>query len=354
MKKRLLPLLLAVLLALSLTACGQSEAAKAADDLIAAIGEVTLDSEGALTDAEAAVAALSDEDRQQLKHADQLTEARAAYDALVLADAAAKVDEAIAALGGTPDADAVAEARALYTGSTAEVQAAVTKLADLEAAEAKLVSAQIDAIGEVTLENAAAIRAAQEAYDALTPGAAEKVANASVLEDAAAQLKTLEQEQAQALLAGMTLDEDRIRNLKFYYPKAWKFYSDGSWADDIRCFILPYIGQEGDRVWLRLTYNYTDDDWVFFKKVTIAPDDERYTRTFNYFDITRDNGGGDVWEYIDTEVSQDDIEMLWAIANSGETLVRFEGDDYSSDFTISASDKESIRDALIVYEALTN
>ena len=71
MKKRLLPLLLAVLLALSLTACGQSEAAKAADDLIAAIGEVTLDSEGALTDAEAAVAALSDEDRQQLKHADQ-------------------------------------------------------------------------------------------------------------------------------------------------------------------------------------------------------------------------------------------------------------------------------------------
>ena len=360
--KKLLLTLLAASLALTLAACGKSEAAKAVDDQIAAIGEVTLDSEQQIADAEAAVAALAEEDRKQLDNEDKLTQARADYETLVIEEAAGKVEEAIAAIGTVTldSSEAVANARNLYDGSTAEVQAAVENTADLEAAEATLSDLQveevtqlIDAIGTVSMENAEQIDAAQAAYDALSPEAAAKVGNAAALESAAAQLKTLKQEAAQSLLSTMRLEEDKVRGLKFYYPSALRFYSNGSWAADIRSFILPYMGQEGDREWLRLLCNYTGDDWVFFKQLTFAVDGERYYKTFSYFDVTRDNGGGDVWEYIDLEVSDADIELLWAIANSQETIVRYEGDDYSYDLTITDGDKQAIRDVLTVYEALS-
>lgn len=81
-------------------------------------------------------------------------------------------------------------------------------------------------------------------------------------------------------------------------------------------------------------------------------DDERYYKTFNYFDVVRDNAYGDVWEYVDIEVGSSEEELLWAIANSTQTIVRFEGDDYYYDFTVSANDKQAIRDMLTVYDAL--
>ena len=348
-------------LCLALTACGKSEAAQAVDDQIKAIGEVTLESEAAIAAAEEAVEALAEEDRKQLDNEDMLAEARAAYETLVLEDQAGDVEEAIAAIGTVTldSGDAVAAARSLYDTSPAEVQTLVENYADLEAAEAELSSLRvenvtqlIDAIGTVSAESRSAVDAAQAAYDDLSAEDAAKVTNASVLESAAAQLKSILQEQADSILSTMRLEEDKVRGMKFYYPSALRFYSNGTWAADIRCFALPYLGQQGDQVWLRLLCNYTSDSWVFFDQMTFAVDDERYYKTFSYFDVVRDNGGGDVWEYVDMEVSDADVEMLWDIANSNETIIRFEGDDYVYDFTVNAADKEAIRQVLTVYEAL--
>jgi len=65
--KKTIALLLALAMCFALCACGQSDAAKAADEQIKAIGTVTLDSKEAIEAAEAAVAELSDEDKDQLK-----------------------------------------------------------------------------------------------------------------------------------------------------------------------------------------------------------------------------------------------------------------------------------------------
>ena len=119
---------------------------------------------------------------------------------------------------------------------------------------------QINAIGEVTLEDADAIQAAQNALKALSSEGAAKVEGAAALEAAAKALKDLKTQQAEALLANMRKDEDRIQKMSFYSPKALKYYSNGSWAADIRCFILPYLGRNDSSVWLRLIYNYTGDD----------------------------------------------------------------------------------------------
>lgn len=359
--KKIVSLVLAAVLLLSLAACGKSDAAKAADEQIAAIGTVTLSSEAQIAAAEAAVSALTEDEKKQLDNAETLQKARSDYDALVLAAEAQKVDDAIAAIGtvSLSSGDAVAAARSLYDGSAADVQALVKGLPDLEAAEEQLstlraeqVSGLIDAIGTVSLSSGDAVQAAQEAYDALSAEDAARVANAQVLEDAAAQLKSLKQAQGEALLAGMRLEDDKVRSLQFYYPSAWSFYSNGSWVADQRCFVLPYLGRDSSSVWLRLTCNYTGSDWVFFEHIIFAVDGTNYDKYLSYSDVVRDNSGGRVWEYVDLEVDDDDEAMLRAIADSTETIVRFEGDDYSQDFTIPASDKQAIRDVLDAYEAL--
>lgn len=218
---------------------------------------------------------------------------------------------------------------------------------------AKAVDDQITAIGEVTLASSEDIKAAQAAYDALSAENQAKITNASALESAAAQLKTLKQAETEALLSTMHVEVDKVRGLSFYYPNAFPYYTN-YWGTDIRCFALPYLGKEGDRVWVRLVCDYTGDDWIFFKKITFAIDDQRYTKAFNYFDIVRDNAYGDVWEYIDIDASTSNyMDILQEIADSTETIIRFEGDNYHYDLTVKDSDKQAIREVLTVYEALS-
>ena len=362
--KKIFAYFLAAALLLSATACGgKSEAAKSADEQIAAIGEVTLDSEPQISAAEEAVAALAEQDQQQLEHLDTLTDARAAYEALLLDAAAAEIEAAIAAIGtvtiGGNSSQAIGAAASAYDSAPAEVQALVENADVLDAAQKALtdlyvshVEEQIDAIGTVTLDSEAAIAAARAAFDALPASLREQVGNAAALSAAEEALVTLKRQQAELLLSNMYLDEDKVQNIQFYYPKAFKFYSDGKWAADRRCFVLPYIGRNEDSIWLRLVFNYTGGDWVFFETIIYAVDDERYTDTFDYYDVVRDNGGSDVWEYVDTRAYELDVEMLWEIADSTETIVRFEGSDYYYDFTVSETDKQAIREVLTAYEAL--
>ena len=78
---------------LVLTACGKSKEVIAADELIAAIGEVTLESGPAITEAEKAVATLQGKDKEALENAGLLTSARAEYDRLVEEDRLKKEEE---------------------------------------------------------------------------------------------------------------------------------------------------------------------------------------------------------------------------------------------------------------------
>ena len=360
--KKILSFLLVLTLVLSLSACGKSEAAKTVDDQIAAIGDVTLDSEASIAAAEEAVAALPEADKKQLGNLGALEEARSTYESLVLDAAATQIEDAISAIGTVTldSGEAISAAAAAYDGAAAEVQALVENAAALDEARTALAALQvtqvtemIDAIGTVTLDSGEAIKAAREVYNALPDENKAKVANAAALDAAAEQLKTLQQQQAESLLANMRKDEDKVQNVQFYSPKALKYYSNGSWAADLRSFVLPYLGRNDNSVWVRMICNYTSSDWVFFEKIIFAVDDERYTKTFGPFDTVRDNDGGRIWEYVDIEVSSWDIDMLWEIANSTETIVRFEGDDYYDDFTVSAADKQAIREVLTAYEALS-
>lgn len=120
-------------------------------------------------------------------------------------------------------------------------------------------------------------------------------------------------------------DYDKVENITWYKPQAYPYYANS------RSYVLPYIGVDSyGNAWLRLVFHYTGDSWIFFKKITVSVDGQNYVKDFDYFEVSRDNGSGDVWEYVDISPSGTDINMLRAIAASKETIVRFQGDDYCS------------------------
>ena len=165
---------------------------------INAIGEVTLESEDAITAARNAYDILTEEQQTQVTNYDKLT---AAETRLADLKAAKAVDDQIDAIGEVTleSEDAIVAARNAYEALTearqAEVKnydkltAAETRLADLKAAKA--VDDQIDAIGEVTLESEEAIDAARNAYDALTEARQAEVKNYEKLLAAEARLAVL-------------------------------------------------------------------------------------------------------------------------------------------------------------------
>ena len=182
------------------------KAAKAVDDLIDAIGEVTLESEEAIAAARAAYEALTEAQKAEVKSYDKLTAAEAR-----LADlkAAKAVDDMIDAIGEVTleSEGAIDAARAAYEALTEAQQAEVKSYDKLTAAEARLavlkpakpVEKLIDAIGEVTLGSESAIAAARTAYDNLTEAQQAEVKNYDKLTAAEAAYARLLAEQSERL-----------------------------------------------------------------------------------------------------------------------------------------------------------
>lgn len=145
-------------------------------------------------------------------------------------------------------------------------------------------------------------------------------------------------------LAKLNKTYDKVEGISWYKSKNEPYYAD------TRSFVLPYIGvNDSGSKWLRLVFHYTGSDWIFFDKVTIMVDGEKYYKEFDYFDVDRNNGGGNVWEWADISPTSNDIEMLKAIAASSETIVRFQGDTYHYDLTVKSTDKTAIKDVLDAY-----
>ena len=187
----------------------------AAEEKIAAIGTVTLESEEAIAVARAAYDALTDGQKASVDIT-ALTEAEAKLAELkkAAADKAAAdaVNAKINAIGEVKleSEQLIKDAREAFDALTADqkkladeekLTAAETKLGELKAAAEKAaadkaaadaVTAQIEAIGEVKLESKDAIAAARAAYEALTAEQKALVTNLKVLTAAEASLAALE------------------------------------------------------------------------------------------------------------------------------------------------------------------
>lgn len=325
------------------------------DKAIAAIASSAGDHKAAIDAARKAYDDAPEEVRAKVSSYADLTAAEEAY----ILGKAANIENEIRRIGTVTleSGELIASARKLYDDADPEVKEKVSNYETLTVAEETFtalrvgeVEGLIAAIGSVTADSGEAIAAAREAYDKLNRNEQSRVSNLAVLTEAEAAYTNALKDKAMSMLSSLVKSEDKFQGCAFYFPSSWPgIRSSGDWYADKRCFILPYLGVNDSYIWGRMVINYTEDDWVFWKKCTVLCDGERYTHTYSYFDIVRDNSRGRVWEYCDDDM---DIEMLRAIADSTEAIVRLEGSDYYFDFTISASDKNAIKTILEIYDAL--
>ena len=156
----------------------------------------------------------------------------------------------------------------------------------------------------------------------------------------------------EAALQNLNTDYDKVQKLTWYQHKNQPQYTD------ITCYMYPYIGRMDDGyTWLRVALNYTDAKtdagWIFFDHVIFSVDGENTTKYFNRSEIIRDNDT-EVWEIADFEPNASEVQLLKSIANSTETIIRFEGDEYYEDHIVTDKEKAAILDVLTAYDYLTN
>ena len=373
MMKRVISLLLTLIMCLSLCACGKSEAATAYEALVEEIGTVSLDSEESIIEAENAYQALTDKEKKSVEESNDILEnKRAEYDSLELEARLDSVIDLIDAIGNvTVDSEAailaaeeaydnlsdeeksmITDAANTLTAARSAYDSAVAEQMAMNAAE---VTSAIEAIGTVTLDSKDAINNARELYNALTSEEKQLVTTLDILETAEATYESLRDAENQRIIteysAKFETESDPIEGITWYMHNSMPDYID------IRSYIIPYIGVQGNRAWICIRYNYTADSWIFWENLTIMVDGTKYNKYVGPFDTIRDNDT-EIWEFWDEALdynqpmSSTELQMLNDIANSTETIIRFEGDDYYDDLYVTDTDRQIIRDTLMLYEAL--
>jgi len=212
-----------------------------------------------------------------------------------------------------------------------------------ETATPESVDELIAQIGSVTPKRADAIAKAENAYLQLDETSRSLVQNAAVLAEAQQILEI------QQTLEKLWIQRDDVER------RSW-IEGSVSCHSLSRSIALPYFGYFDDSGLgpLRWKIVYSSTNWVFYKTVVFAIDDETYYKNFDYWDVLRDNARGYVWEVADFVASNEDVELLQKIAASQKTVIRFKGDKDNAQYVVQKKDKELISLLLHAYELMNN
>ena len=117
-----------------------------------------------------------------------------------------------------------------------------------------------------------------------------------------------------------------------------------------RSFIRPYIKVSGEEAELRVVYNYTSPDKIYWTGINIYVDDETFSKSFPDEAIARGQSVGTVWEYCDDAA---DMDLLQAISEAQRPVwFYFVSPAGLSNYRLSATDVEAIRQTLETYDAM--
>lgn len=138
---------------------------------------------------------------------------------------------------------------------------------------------------------------------------------------------------------------DEFNGTTFYTHPAEPRYAD------TRSYLLPYIAEKNGTVALRVQLHYTSDSWLFIESASFNIDGKITSYDVPSSSWKRDNDS-EIWEWSDTPVTPQLRTLLEEVANSNKTIVRFNGQQYYDDFTVTDQDKAAIRDVLSAEEIL--
>jgi hypothetical protein len=156
-----------------------------------------------------------------------------------------------------------------------------------------------------------------------------------------AEVEKAEQE-LKAIWSKMRKKYDSFESVTWYNALSSPIYTNQNG------FYLYFGVKDGRLLTLRLKMTYLDDDWLFVDTARVNVDGFIYPLTCSNWE--RDNKSGQIWEWCDTPLD-DDREIVEAIIKSKKSVIRFEGDKYYDNRTISSSQKQALQDVLNAYDS---
>jgi hypothetical protein len=140
---------------------------------------------------------------------------------------------------------------------------------------------------------------------------------------------------------------DDIDEITWYRDKTSPYYTNYNG-------FFAYIGKPDNGIpYLRLRIQYAADDWLFIERYIIKVDGKTYNiLEENYGEIETDNGNGGIWEWLDRNVGDSELNIIKAVANGKDVKIRYVGRKYHKDKTITSSQKRALKNVLDAYEAL--
>lgn len=152
-------------------------------------------------------------------------------------------------------------------------------------------------------------------------------------------ISTVDKEKAEKALKNFKKKVDEFEGVTFYKAPQAPTYSDVN-------FVYPYIGNKEGQYWLRLRFQYASDSWLFINSAILMIDGEKFDIDGNW---ERDHDS-DIWEWLDIPVEDKEYQILKKIADSKTTKIRYIGNQYHDDRTITAKEKEIIKKTLEIYD----
>jgi len=215
--RRIVAVTLILCLCFGLCACGKSSRAKKADELILAIGEVTLENCYAVEEAQNFYDTLTDEQKAEVENYNLLRRAQETLESL---EKIAAVESDINAIGTvTIDSEAFISAAQSAVASLSEAEKKmVSNLDTLGDAQIKYVEILIDVVGPVSVDSGEKIAKAQNYYDMLTSEQQEKVTNYAALEQVREEIERINAAlpEATKLIGALRVVQDKLEFIAKY------------------------------------------------------------------------------------------------------------------------------------------
>ena len=166
--------------------------------------------------------------------------------------------------------------------------------------------------------------------------------------DEANSVKTLYKEDINYILSRFTQHYDELRSLTFYKDAS-------SVESNNKNTLYAYIGvADSGKIWLRLKIQYSGEDWIYAERYTINTDTNSYVIVPEPYDMVRHHDATGIWELCDMDVTEAQLEMLYDIMNSNQTVVIYEGKADTVEYKVTAKEKFALQNIILAYDTLTS
>jgi len=141
---------------------------------------------------------------------------------------------------------------------------------------------------------------------------------------------------------------DEFKGITLYKHPSQPAYTNS------RSSIYAYIGKRayGDP-FLRLVTQYTDDEWLFVKKVQVNIDGEVLTLTVaDGYRFEGDNGYGGIWEWKDELPNAAQVNIMRKIGEAKKVTIRYTGSQYYDEKWLQTKDIKALKEVLLAYQEM--